>query len=262
MIVQTIAFNIIKRVFRNFPIILVLIFLPVSQMVIIRTIMDGIVPVGSNAALADKFIEVSVLGKAVNLSLIQLFAAGTMAEFLLVGGVIAAAMVIAQREDKTFMRMFTCPVRFSSIILGNLIGMSIIILIVAAVFLMVTILFLDISWGGSFLNVFIVTAAVIYVAVAMGLLSSALFKSVKIGIVFSSLFIISMQFLSDSFNFSGNFDATSKFTINKWAYDAYNKLMEGQGLGNVLTNLLILGIIGTVMLAVAILLYRRERIYE
>jgi ABC-type multidrug transport system permease subunit len=262
MVVWSIAFNNIKRVFSNFAMILVLIILPISQIVIMQTIMDGVAPVTVTAAPIDKFIDVFVLGKAINLPMIQLFAGGTIVEFLLIGGVIAAAMIIAQKEDKTFMRMFTCPLRFSSIIIGNLIGMSITIFIVAAAFLAVTFLFLGISWGSSWLNVLIVTAAITYVAVALGLLASALFKSVKIGAAFLSFFIITMQFLSDSFTFSGNFDATSKFTINKWAYDAYNKLMEGQTLNSILTNLLVLGIIGTVMVIAAILLYRRERIYE
>ena len=262
MVVWILALNNIKRVFGNFVMIPILILMPVFQMVIMNIIMESVAPASNGSAAADPFIEVVVLGNTVNLPMIQLFTASTMVQFLLISGIIAAIMIVAQREDKTLMRIFSCPVRHSSIVIGNLLGVSMVILIVAMILLGITSLLLGIDWGSSWVNVVIVTVFVIYAAASMGFLFSAIFSSAKLAGPIMSFVVIAMTFFSDSFTFSGQMDATARFTLNKWAYSAYNELMEGRNLDAVYGNLLILGLSGTVLLIIAILLYRRERIYE
>jgi ABC-type multidrug transport system permease subunit len=230
--------------------------------VMMNIIMEGVAPASSSQATVDPFIKVIVLGNTVNLPMIQLFTASTMVQFLLISGIIAAVMIVTQREDKTLMRVFSCPVSHGSIILGNLLGLSTVILIVAMIFIAITSMLLGISWGGSWLNIVIVTVFVIYAAASMGFLFSAIFRNVKLAGPIMSFVVMTMTFFSDSFTFSGQMDATARFTLNKWAYSAYNGLMEGRNLDAVYNNLLILGLSGTALLIIAILLYRRERIYE
>ena len=261
MAIWNIAINNVKRTLGNAALILILIILPIVQMMIINSIAGGAATAPIGHPVLDTYVETVILDNIARLPMMQLFAAGTLVQYLLIGGMIAAVMIITQRENKTLMRIFTCPVSKFEIITGNLAGLSLVVLAIAAVFIMTTGFALGVHWG-YWPGALLITVFVIYAAASMGFLTSAIFKRAKMAGAFMSFFLTAMTFLSDSINFSGNFGAVSSFTLNKWAYEAYNKLMEGRGMESVFINLLVLGLVGTAFLAAATMLYRREGIYE
>ena len=261
MTIWNIAINNVKRTLGNIALIPILIIMPIVQMMIVYTVAGGASPAPIGHPVLDTYVATVILDKIARLPAMELFAAGTLVQYLLIGGMIAGVMIISQRENKTLMRIFTCPVSKFEIITGNLAGLSLIILAIAAIFIMTTKFVLGVNWG-YWPGVMLITVFVIYAAASMGFLTSAIFKRSKMAGAFMSFFLTAMTFMSDSINFSGNFGAVSSFTLNKWAYEAYNKLMEGRGMESVLINLLVLGLVGTAFLAAATMLYRREGIYE
>ncbi|MCX8132202.1 MAG: ABC transporter permease [Clostridia bacterium] len=259
MAVWHIAVKKIKTMLLNPVMMLILVGLPLFQMFIMKTIL-GSFNVDNSGQKAEGFVEVTLVG--LKISLTSLNAASTLVQFLLVTGVIGASLFIQEREKNILVRIFSVPVRKSHIVLGNLIGQVLVTALVAAVIITLSRIALGIDWGESWLGVFVVTLFVLYVSTALGFIFSGLFRSFKVANGVMIFLIMFMTFLSGGFSLDEQFDATSRFTINKWAFDAYAKLMDGQPIWNVVTNLAVLAVIGTVLLIAACIVNRRENIYE
>lgn len=261
MVVWNIAYKNIKSVLGNLVLLPMLIGMPIFQIIMMTSMLEGIVPEEVSTGVRQ-FTEIVVLSTGSSVSYSNLFAASTLVQFLLIAGIVVSAIIVDEKKEKTLMRTFAAPVEKIKIILGNVFGQLIIMLAVAGVIIAITNLFLGIQWGGSWLNVLLVALLLIYVSIAMGLVFSAMFKDAKLANGIMSFVIIIMTFLSGGFTFSENFDTVSKFTINKWAFDALGKLMEGSGFRDIALNLGVLGIVGTVLILIASVLYRRENVYE
>jgi ABC-type multidrug transport system permease subunit len=262
MVILRIAVKTAKMVLGNGVMLLLLVALPVFQILVMQTILGNATPSASTSGVASGFVDVIALEEYKSLPMVNYFASSTLVQFLLIAGVIAASAMISEKEDKTMMRVYTTPARKVEILAGSLLGQLMVIALVAVLVIAIYFFVFDISWGDSWPGVLIVTVFVLFVTSAVGFMVSGLFSKVGIGTGAMSFVIIAMSFLSDGFTLGGQFEATSRFTINKWAFEAYNKLMEGQPLASVVPNLAILGTVGCVLMIVAVLLYRRENAYE
>lgn len=253
-----IAFKNIKTMSKNVLFLFFLIQSPLFMIFLIKMMEDNIEKTGG---AAESLVEMVVLTQAHNGYLTQAFASGLLAQFLLIAGVIAAAMVVTEREQNTLMRIVATPITKTKILVGIFISHCVIVLAICILIIGLSYFLFDIYWG-EWLLVIVVTLFSVYVAAALAFVISGVFKNPKVTGGVMSAVIIAMTFMSGSFVQGPQFDVLSKFTINKWISDAYVRLMEGNGLESIGSNLLILGIMGTVLMLIASILYRKETIYE
>lgn len=260
MAVWTIAFKNLKGLLFNKVLMLLVIGMPVFQIFIMTSLLKNTGYEGTDW-LGSTF-DVVILGKVDNTDVKSLFASGTLVQFLLIAGIIAASMVVTERQENTLLRIFAAPLRKWEIIAGNLAGQALYIMAVSAAIMLITHYFLGIHWGDSIVGIAAVTLSIVFVALSMGLMFSGMFRNAKVASGAMSFVIILMSFLSGSLTGGGQFQGIEDFTINKWAFEAYMLIMQGKSLVEAMTHLGVLAGIGTVMCFAAALLYRRENIYE
>ena len=257
----SIAIKNIKGLFKNIGFLIFLIVVPLFQIELIKMISDNSAEVINNQP-SQGFVEMIIISNTKNAFLVQLFSTGIIVQFLLKAGVLAAAMIVKERQDNTLMRIYASPISKIKILTGIFIGHSISVLLVVSVLIGATFFIFNVSWGDSWFNVFIVTLFAVYVSTALAFVISGVFKSSKVAGGVSSVIIIVMTFMSGGFIQTDKLNLVSKFTINMWISDAYMKLMEGKTLLSVSQNLIILGLIGTLLMLISVMIYKGEGIYE
>lgn len=261
MEVLTIAYKNIKMMCKNMLFLLFLVAVPIFQIALIKMVVDNAAEVQSTI-MSQGFVEISIISKGAVKLAVGEFSTGIVVQFILLAGILAGAMIVQEREKNTLMRVFAAPLSKIKVLTGILIGHTVIILTIAAAIIIVIKLLFGISFGHSWIDTGIVTIFAVYVSSALAFLITGAFKSPKIAGGVMSVVIILMTFLSGGMIPGKQFDAISKFTINKWISDSYLKLMEGSNLSGISSNLLIIGIMGTVFMIMAAIIYRRESIYE
>ena len=254
----TIAYKNIKDMFKNIFLIGFLIIIPLFLIGIINNMTEG----AAFKNHSQYLVELVLLSPSNGNIFAKKFASTTLVQFTLLGSMIAGSMLVGEREKNTLVRMFVAPIKKSHMLSGILIGHSFTVMFLSGSIIIGSKILFDIDWGKSILGVFVVTLLGTYVATALAFIISGIFKSTKVAGTVSSFIVIFMTFASGGFSSGDNFEAVSKFTINKWISDAYLKLMEGGNLSNIKTNLVVLGIMGTVFMIIATTIYRRENIYE
>ncbi|MEW9095780.1 MAG: ABC transporter permease [Clostridiaceae bacterium] len=256
----TIAYKNIKDMFKNIFLLVFLIIIPLFLIGLINSM------AGTGGEMvndhSNSIIEIVILSSSNDNSAIQYFSTTTLVQFTLLGSMIAASMLVGEREKNTLLRMFAAPIRRIEMLGGILIGHSLIVLLIASAIIILSNLIFGVNWGSSSLNIIVVTIFGVYVATALAFIVSGVFKSTKVAGTVASFIVIFMTFASGGYTGGDKFEFISKFTINKWISDAYLKLMEGGDLNSVKINLIVLGIMGTVFMIIASIIYRRENIYE
>ncbi len=259
MAIWTISLKNVKTMCQNVLFMILMLIMPLALIFFISSIINS---TGAPQQEIGGFVEVIILNQAKPISFTQMFSVSMLVQFLLMTGVFTASMIVEEREKRTMMRIFAAPLKKIEILLGNLFGQLFVILILATIIIVVTSIGMDVFWGDSLLNIMIVTLFTVYTASAIAFACSAIFKNPNIVSIIMSIFIITMSMLSGTFNPSGQTGSIGKYTLNKWAFEAYIKVMAGESLNSILTHLLILGVVGTIFMVIACVAYRRDEIYE
>ncbi|MFZ5351728.1 MAG: ABC transporter permease [Bacillota bacterium] len=260
MAIFNLALKNFKSIGKNYLLLGFLILIPIMQLYMIHVITNN-----ANAAAAvvyESFVDVIFTSKVSYINLMQAYTAGILVQFILLTGMIAGSAIVGERESNTMLRLYSAPISRLKLLFGILLGHSTVILLVAASIIAAAALFFDVSWGASWINVIIVTLAAILTAAAMAFLISGIFKSSKVAGGVMSIVVIGMTFLSGGIIQSESLDIISNFTINKWISEAYLMLMQGKGIQDIMSNLIILALLSITMLLAASMIYRRENIYE
>lgn len=257
----TIANKNLKMLFRSVLFIIFIIGIPIFMIYFMKMTIDN-TSVLINSSQSQDFIEMVVLSPSKDNFFLQAFASGILVQFLLIASTITASMVVSERENNTLMRMFIAPITKVKMLAGISIGHTVFFLVITFVIILTTYFLFGISWGSSWISIMIITLLAAYVATALAFVITGIFKNGKTTAVVMSIVISIMTFMSGSIVQGEKFNLVSKFTLNKWIADAYLRLMTGQTLANLLPNILTLGIIGTVFMIIAVMIYRKEGIYE
>jgi len=261
MKIFNISINYLKRIFTNpFLVILILAGSLLETFLVSSNINSASSSITDS--ISQKYTEVMIIGVNKTANINQLLCSSTLAYFLLITAIIMVGLNISDRKNKTFMRMYSCPVKKSTVILGNIIGQFLITFIVAVFYMFFSSIIFKISYGNSLVGIFIVTIFAVYLSASFGFFMSGLFKNSTAGVSTCAFILFFLALFSDSFSLSGDFDATSKFTLNKWIYESYYSLMQENPLSSITQNLIVLMLLGTLFNVLGILLYKREKTYE
>jgi ABC-2 type transport system permease protein len=209
------------------------------------------------------FVKSQQIDKGItnNITSYQFFATSMLIFFLLTSGMGLGGDLIDDRENKTFKRIHSFPIKQREYLIGKIIGNGF-ISIIQAIFIMLFARWLfKVEWGNQMGGLFLIVILIIFISSALGVIFSSLFNSSKALTSAMTVFIWLMTFVSGGFTVSpiGIFE---KFTINKWAFDGIIRLIKGNSLIDIWVNLTILIIIATILWVIGVTLYNRRKTYE
>jgi ABC-2 type transport system permease protein len=170
---------------------------------------------------------------------------------------------LRERSLGTMERLLATPINRLEIVLGYMLGLGVFALLQSAVVLFFTVYALDIDHAGSLLVVFIVEVILTMVAANMGILAST-FASNEFQVVqFIPLFVVPQMLLSGTIwaieEMPSWLQPPAWLMPMTYANKALRTVMiQGQGLGTIWGELLILVGFAVLMIALGALAVRRE----
>ncbi len=164
--------------------------------------------------------------------------------FLMMRASSISYIVLSERWNKTYYRIFTTPVTSFQYIGGNILANFSLLAFQLLITLITLNYFVDIYTGLSFIPLFLLLLGIALVTVAFGIFSIALFFNSKGYGMFSNIVITITTIVSGAFT-SINFLPESvrfiaPFTPQYWVMNGINKLQMGMGTDSIIINLGIL----------------------
>ncbi|WP_055666244.1 ABC transporter permease [Desnuesiella massiliensis] len=260
MIALKAGVNYLKRAFCSYILILILVLGPLFQTFLVKSNISAISKGIDN--LEGRHTILVPLEQLRSTNLEQLVAASTLAYFLMLTGLIMVNLNVSDRRNNTLMRIYSTPVKRRWINTGYVLAQTLASMLIAAIYIVSSSVLFGINWGKSLQGLAIVTLFASLLSVSCSFVLAAMFKTPKtaVGAVTFILFVIA--FLSDTFTLGGQLDGISKFTVNKWIYEAYLSIMQGNSVSSILGNLGVLMGTAVVFLFLGSILYGRGQSYE
>ncbi len=164
--------------------------------------------------------------------------------FLMMRASSISYIILSERWNKTYYRIFTTPVTSFQYIGGNILANFSLLAFQLLITLITLNYFVDIYTGVSFIPLFILLLGIALVTVAFGTFSIALFFNSKGYGMFSNIVITITTIVSGAFT-SINFLPESvrfiaPFTPQYWVMNGITKLQMGMGTDSIIINLGIL----------------------
>jgi ABC-2 type transport system permease protein len=184
----------------------------------------------SISSSSDSLVTMGKLHQAgKDYSAIQYYSAKMLIMFLLYAGMNAAISLVQEKEDRTLQRLNSTPTRPISILLGKILGHSVISIFQAIIIVSFTWLVYDVHWGESLIKLAVLCLLTILASMCLAMLVAFLLSSFKAVMAVFQTLIICMTFVSGGFSPDvGPFiQQLSQYTISQWASDGILKLMLG-----------------------------------
>jgi ABC-2 type transport system permease protein len=173
--------------------------------------------------------------------------------------------LLSEKNQGTLPRLLVSPTRSYQVLGGKVFGTfltgtaQMLILIVSSGLLF------NLQWGNP-LAVLLLVLAAVFAAVGWGLLITAFAKTPgQVGTAGSALMLL-FGILGGSFfslaNFPTWFQMVSKITPNAWGLDGFTRLASGGTLGDIVTPLCALLIMGAVLFAISIFVINRRNVMQ
>ncbi len=160
--------------------------------------------------------------------------------FLMMRASSISYIILSERWNKTYYRIFTTPVTSFQYIGGNILANFSLLAFQLLITLITLNYFVDIYTGVSFIPLFLLLLGIALVTVAFGTFSIALFFNSKGYGMFSNIVITITTMVSGAFT-SINFLPESvrfiaPFTPQYWVMNGITKLQMGMGTDSIITN--------------------------
>lgn len=159
-------------------------------------------------------------------------------------------MILEDKNEKTFMRTYTAPIREFEMVLGNVLANFIIGLFQVILYLLVTTILFQVDWGTSLINVMIISIAYLLSAVGIAVgLAGFVTDNQKYSMI-NFITIVPVSILGGAFFsvklFPDSLQKVADFIPQSWAIEALEKLAAGEGLQSISLNIIVLLLFGIV----------------
>ena len=202
---------------------------------------------------------------APGLDILAVLAPSTALMFLMYTVSHGARSLLAERMGGTLPRLFVTPTTYAQILGGKVLGIFLTGAMQVGILIATTTLMFGIRWGDPRGIVALVLAAAAG-ATGWGLLLTAVAKtSVQVGNLGSAmmlLFAILGGGLGFNFPLPEWADLIARLTPNRWGIDGFIALGAGGTLTDVTPHVMALVVMGTVLFAVAVLLFRWQGLVQ
>jgi ABC-2 type transport system permease protein len=204
-------------------------------------------------------------GEAVKFDVLALLAPGMALMFLMYTVSYGGRTLLTERNQGTLPRLLVSPTNATQILGGKMAGIlltgaaQMLILIIGT-----TVLF-QLQWGDP-LAVLVLVLAAVFGAVGWGMLLTAIAKTPGQVSAIGSALMLTFGILGGTFvNMEAMpiwFRYVTKITPNAWGVNGFTTLALGGGLHDILTPILALLIMGLLLFAIAVVLFRRRGLTE
>ncbi len=164
--------------------------------------------------------------------------------FLMMRASSISHIVLSERWNKTYYRIFTTPVTSFQYIGGNILANFSLLAFQLLITLITLNYFVDICTGVGFIPLFLLLLGIALVTVAFGTFSIALFFNSKGYGMFSNIVITITTMVSGAFTsidfLPKNIRFIAPFTPQYWVMNGITKLQMGMGMDSIIINLGIL----------------------
>ncbi len=175
---------------------------------------------------------------------------GFLIMVLMLYGATLTGAILEDKRGKIFLRVFSAPVHEYELVLGNLLAYYALGLLQIAVSLLVISGLFRVDWGTPVQNVFLILSVYQVTSLGLSIGLSGLTGNQEKFMAINSLLVSPTCLLGGCFIPLSVMPAGMQLAANlvpqKWAMDAWQRLNQGAGLGDVATNLLILLLFGLV----------------
>lgn len=182
--------------------------------------------------------------------------------FLLTCGMGLGVSILNDRKARIFMRINSYPVTASHYLLGKTLSNAVLGLIQTIIIVTFTTFAFNIQWSNNFLGLALVILSIISISSGAAIILSSILSSSKaLSAVLMVLFWL-LTFISGGFAVIPLFDPVSKYTVNKWAFNALSAFIMNDSLQSVAKELILLAATGLALWGIGVALYRRRVICE
>ncbi len=204
-------------------------------------------------------------GGAKDFDVLAYMAPGMALMFLMFTASNGGRALLSERNQGTLPRLLVSPTQSYQVLGGKVFGTfltgtaQMLILVVSSGLLF------NLRWGNPFAILLLILAAV-FAAVGWGLLITAFAKTPgQVGTAGSALMLL-FGILGGSFfsldRFPTWFQMVSKITPNAWGLDGFTRLASGGTLGDIVTPLCALLIMGAVLFAVSVIVFNKRNVMQ
>lgn len=216
-----------------------------------------------NSILSKNYIGEETLEKTKKLSSKQFYAEGMFVMFGLFFITAGASSLLKEKENGTLMRLHSTSTGKSSIIAGKFLSIFLFSIVQAAVFIVLTSLVLNISWGESIPGILTVSLVQCFFVSCMSVFCGTVFKTQKGMVAVIMPILAAMSGLSGTFYPTDNYPKALKtithFTANYWLFKGYSNTALGLNLNSIALNLLILVLIGISVVVIGYMNFKFDK---
>lgn len=175
---------------------------------------------------------------------------GFMLMFILLFTGTGMELILEDKKCKTYMRVFCAPVKTHEFILGNLISNISLGTIQILIFLLFTKYIFRFDWKTPLINVFLILFTFLVCAMGISIGLIGFIRNHRIYSVSNAMLSLFTCFIGGAFFSSSlmgdTLDKMAYFLPQKWAMQAYEKLVDGISFNDIVMNFWILLLFGIV----------------
>lgn len=173
---------------------------------------------------------------------------------------IAGINFLTERTSGTLEKLLSTPIRRREIIIGYVIGFSVLALIQSILTTIFVVYVLGLSLAGSIWYVLLTVILTAVASLTMALLLSTLASSEFQVIQFIPIVLLPQVFLCGLFELNGGWDVAGHFMPLYYTVDALKGIMlKGYGIGEIWPNLLVLAAISCLFIVLNIKVLKKQR---
>ncbi|KGP80842.1 MULTISPECIES: ABC transporter permease [unclassified Paenibacillus] len=211
-------------------------------------------------AANSSYIAISSPGKAgTSYSASQYYAASMLAMFMLYSGLTTSNSLFGERDKKTLTRLQAAPIGNGVIFAGKIAGNSLLAFMQAIIIVLMTHWLYGVNWGTHPWLLVLSCVLITLASMTLGVIVALVCKNAASASAALQGIIIAMTFISGGFTpIASDFvQQISQFTVNHWALQSFLQMMLDASLSQIMYNIMMLGTVGAVLLALAALIYRK-----
>lgn len=245
----------IRLFFKNIVLIPMFVGIPLFQTYMMSSMFD----LDSEPAtgMVEGFVKLTLIGEQMGTAL-DFPTVSVLVQFVLITSVVLGATMMTERQENTYLRILASPVKKWKVVVGNLLGNTLVVLMVSTFIMLGSYLVFDISWGSSMALLIPYTILLSFSAASILYFIASFFTSAKVAGGAMSLMVILMTFLSGGFTGEGSLPTLRYLTFNKYAVDGFLAIIREQSLGVLVTNALMLMSLAVLSVLAATIIYERR----
>ena len=204
------------------------------------------------------YVNVSNPGTAgTSYSASQYYAASMLAMFMLYAGMTTTSSLFSERDKKTLTRLQAAPVGNGVIFAGKIAGNSLLAFMQALIIVLMTYWLYGVNWGTHPWLIVLICVLITISSMMIGVIVALVSKSAASASALMQGIIIAMTFISGGFTpIAIDFvQRIGEFTVNHWALQSFLRMMLNASMSEIMHNILMLGVVSAVLLAIAAVIY-------